>query len=262
MISILIPTINNTDFLKKCIEYIEKNTILPYEVIIFNNGGNSESTKFIEDLPYKNIRSPINQGVSKAYNALARISTGQYLLFWDDDKLLLKNWDINIINLIEEDGIYGWKSLVEIWPFDTNPCSLQFDLGRSPAQLDEKKLSQLTSSVNFPRMVSLSVSQLMTRELFEALNGYDENFYPGFGSDPDIMWRAFCFLEKNPGKFLNANKSFYYHFTSSTTERIFHFKLITKTLRAYGHILFRIKHGFWPRSVRKRTYHGTYLTDM
>lgn len=139
MISILIPTINNTSFLKTCIEYIEKNTTLPYEILIYNNGGNSESTKYIESLPHKFINSSKNHGVSKAYNELAKISKGRYLLLWDDDKLILKNWDINIINLIEEDGIYGWKSLVEIWPFDTNPCSLQFDLGRSPGQLDEKK---------------------------------------------------------------------------------------------------------------------------
>ena len=111
-------------------------------------------------------------------------------------------------------------------------------------------------------MVSLSVSQLMTKELFNAIQGYDEKFYPGFGSDPDIMWRAFCFLEKNPKRFINANKSFYYHFTSSTTNRIFYHSSITKTLRLYGHILFRIKHGFWPRSIRKLTRHGTYLTEL
>lgn len=257
MISILIPTINNTDCLKCCLSYIERHTETPYEILIFNNGGDTYSTQYINSLPYKSLSSKYNLGVSRAYNMLAQIASGEYLLFWDDDKLILPGWDKNILPLMAAEGQYGWKSLVEIWPYDTNPCSIQQDFGKTPESLRENELLEKLHTLNFPSKVSLSVSQLMTKKLFDAIGGYDEAYYPGFGSDPDIMWRAFCFLKKDPLRFLNANKSFYYHFTSATTNRIFRYKSITNGLRLYGHILFFFKHGFPIAKLREKTAHGT-----
>lgn len=262
MISILIPTINNTECLKLCTEYIERYTITPYEILIYNNGCNLEATEFIEKLPYKSLKGEFNRGVCKAYNELAKIARGKYLLLWDDDKLALPGWDTNILPLIEAEGDYGWKSLVEIWPYDSNPCSFQYDFGRNTNEFDEKPLIKTASEIVFPKKVSLSVSQLMTKKLFDAIGGYDELFYPGFGSDPDIMWRAFCFLGKDPKRFLNANRSFYYHFTSTTTNRIFRFKFITDVLRAYGHCLFFLKHGFLIRDLRNKTSHGVLEEEL
>ncbi len=262
MISVLIPTINNTECLKLCLNYLERHTKLPFEILIYNNGCDRESSDFIKQLPYKSIVSSYNAGVSKAYNELAKIAKGEYLLLWDDDKLALPGWDVNILPLIEAEGEFGWKSLVEIWPHATNPCSIQHDFGKCPSELEEKKLMASINAINFPRKVSLSVSQLMTKKLFDAIGGYDEKFYPGFGSDPDIMWRSFCFLGKNPKRFLNANQSFYYHFTSATTNRIFRYKFITNALRAYGHILFFLKHGFLVKHLRAKTSHGRLAAEL
>lgn len=262
MISILIPTINNTECLKLCIRYLEKHTSTSYEILIYNNGCNEESSNFIKSLPYRSLKSSYNVGVCKAYNELATIAGGEFLLLWDDDKLALPDWDVHIIPLIEAEGDYGWKSLVEIWPYNTNPCSVHYDFGRIPSDLQEEKLLSTVNNLSFPRKVSLSVSQIMTKKLFDALGGYDEKFYPGFGSDPDIMWRSFCFFNKDPKKFLNANNSFYYHFTSSTTNRIFRYPLITKSLRAFGHILFFAKHGFLIRHLRNKTQHGLLESDF
>jgi glycosyltransferase involved in cell wall biosynthesis len=262
MISILIPTINNTECLKLCIEYIQKHTTTSYEILIFNNGGDQDATAYINSLPFKKLKSSFNTGVCKAYNELAKIAQGDYLLLWDDDKLILPNWDVNILPMIIAEGEYGWKSLVEIWPYDTNPCSIQANFGKSPEELDEHQLLTKISEFTFPRKVSLSVSQLMTQKLFNAIGGYDEKFYPGFGSDPDVMWRCFCFLGKDPKRFLNANQSFYYHFTSATTNRIFRFKYITYALRSFGHCLFFIKHGFRVKRLRAKTSHGVLAETL
>lgn len=262
MISILIPTINNTECLKLCINYLEKHTKSAFEILIYNNGGNQASSDFIKSLPHKSLSSSYNTGVCKAYNELAKLAEGEYLLLWDDDKLALPLWDVNILPLIETEGEFAWKSLVEIWPHNTNPCSIQYDFGQSPSTLQATKLLATVNELFFPRKVSLSVSQLMTKKLFDAIGGYDELFYPGFGSDPDIMWRSFCFLGKTPQKFLNANSSFYYHFTSATTNRIFRYKFVTYFLRAYGHCLFFVKHGFLVRHLRNKTSHGLLATAL
>lgn len=259
MISVLIPTINNRAYLQLAVEFFERYTKTPYEILIYDNGSDYKTAEYIAKLPHQSIRSEINRGVCKAYNELAKIAKGDYFLFWDDDKLALPDWDIHLIPLVQQEGQYGWKSLVEIWPYNTNPCSLQGNYGRTPSEFQEKILLEDLKLLSFPRKISLAVSQVMTRDLFEALHGYDEDFYPGFGSDPDIMWRAFCFLNKDTSKFLNANQSFYYHFTSSTTNRLYNKKLINYGLRIYGHSLFRLKHGFWAKEIYNRTGHGALV---
>lgn len=256
MFSILIPTVDNLPYLKLCLSCIEKYSSVDYEILIFNNGGNPETTSFIEGLPHRSLHSRFNRGVSHAYNALAREAAGDYLLLWDDDKMALPGWDLEVYPMLKADGRYSWKSLVEIWPHRTNPCSIYGDYGKGPLDFDEERLLLDVSELTFPRKVSLSVSQVMSKELFFAIGGYDEKFYPGFGSDPDIMWRAFCFLGKDEDRFLNANKSFYYHFTSATTNRIFRYRWMTYGLRGWGRALFALKHGFPTGRLREKTGHG------
>jgi glycosyltransferase involved in cell wall biosynthesis len=259
MFSILIPTVNNPTFLQLCIAYAERHTALEHEILIFNNGSDRTTTQWIRSLPYKCLHAPRNRGVCYAYNALAHQARGDYFLLWDDDKLLLPRWDVELLPLLRSDGQFSWKSLVEIWPHNTNPCSVFGDYGRSPETFDESRLLQDLQLIDFPRKVSLAVSQVMSRDLYFAVGGYDELFYPGFGSDPDIMWRSFCFLGRDPKRFCNANRSFYYHFTSATTNRIFRYPIVTKALRLWGRALFLTKHGFSVVHLRRKTHHGSLL---
>jgi len=257
MFSILLPTVNNPGFLQLCIAYAERHTAVAYEILILNNGSETETTEWIRSFPHKSLHASRNRGVCDAYNALAREAHGDYFVLWDDDKLLLPRWDIEILPLPLSDGQFTWKSLVEIWPHKTNPCSIFGDYGRSPDALDEARLLNDFQQIEFPRKVSLAVSQVMSRDLYFAVGGYDDHFYPGFGSDPDIMWRTFCFLGRNPKRFCNANRSFYYHFTSATTNRIFRFPLATNALRLWGRLLFLQKHGFPVTQLRQKTHHGS-----
>jgi len=150
MFSILIPTINNPEFLQLCIAYAERHTTLDYEILIFNNGSDEETTDWIRSLPHKSLHASRNLGVCHAYNALAREARGDHFLLWDDDKLLLPRWDIEIIPLLLADGKFSWKSLVEIWPHRTNPCSIFGDYGRTPKAFEESRLLNDVQLIEFP----------------------------------------------------------------------------------------------------------------
>ena len=53
MFSILIPTFNNLDYLKLCIESIEKNSKFEHQIIIHVNEGTDGSLEFVKNSNYE-----------------------------------------------------------------------------------------------------------------------------------------------------------------------------------------------------------------
>ena len=53
MISIVIPTYNNLDYLKLCIKSLKKNSHFNHEIIFHINEGSDGSLKYIKESGYK-----------------------------------------------------------------------------------------------------------------------------------------------------------------------------------------------------------------
>ena len=49
MISIVIPTYNNLDYLKLCLKSIKKNSLKDHEIILHVNDGSDGSLKYAQD---------------------------------------------------------------------------------------------------------------------------------------------------------------------------------------------------------------------
>ena len=83
--SVVIPTLNNRrKYLKEAINSIEKQTLLPYEVIIVNNGKNNlEINK--SSLNIRHFKIAFKSGVAKARNFGASLAKSNYIAFLDDD---------------------------------------------------------------------------------------------------------------------------------------------------------------------------------
>jgi glycosyltransferase involved in cell wall biosynthesis len=91
-ITVIIPTLNRYKYLKDAIEDLEKQSIAIHELIIID-----QSDKVEEDF-YKQFQISIKLIVQKergqwlARNEAIRQSTGDWLLFFDDDSRVEKNW--------------------------------------------------------------------------------------------------------------------------------------------------------------------------
>ena len=100
LFSIIIPTYNNANFLKKTLESIENQTDDNYELIIIDNHSTDETKSIIENskinrLIYKKIK---NDGViAKSRNLGIQNSKGDWLMFLDSDDLFYDN-KINFLN--------------------------------------------------------------------------------------------------------------------------------------------------------------------
>jgi GT2 family glycosyltransferase len=88
------------DFLKKCLETVYAQDYKNIEIAIVDNGSKDGTKEYIEkqkSIKYHYFEE--NKGVSVGRNQLLKISTGDYILFMDNDILLHDNSMIS--NLIE-----------------------------------------------------------------------------------------------------------------------------------------------------------------
>lgn len=162
MISIIIPTYTNTAGLMACVESVRVHSPAgTYEVIIVANGASESVRVYAADAGVKLLWFDAPIGYTRACNAGAKIATGEYLVFLNDDCVILgPQW-------------LDWM----IGPMTTDP-----QLGLTGPQKEHDP----NSHRNFLIFFCVAIR----RACWDALGGMDEAFNPGFGEDTDFCIRA------------------------------------------------------------------------
>ena len=110
LFSVVIPTLNNRQkFLNEALNSIEKQSLLPSEVIIVNNG-NKDLEIFHSSLNIRKVKIDFKSGVSKARNFGVSLVNGNYVAFLDDDDLWGKDYLKNMkekIDKVQPDCLIG-----------------------------------------------------------------------------------------------------------------------------------------------------------
>ena len=75
MISILIPTYNNLDYLKLCVKSLIKNSNFEHEILFHINDGSDGTLNFIRESGYKYTYSEKNIGLCSAINKVSKLAT-------------------------------------------------------------------------------------------------------------------------------------------------------------------------------------------
>lgn len=98
LVSIIIPSKDNYDVLKRCIDSIkQKSTYSNYEIIVVDNGSNEDNKnqieEFLNSVDVKYIYEIKKFNYSYMCNLGANNSSGEYLLFLNDDTEVIEpNW--------------------------------------------------------------------------------------------------------------------------------------------------------------------------
>lgn len=100
-ISIIVPTYNHQEYIADALDSILAQTVKPYEVIIVNDGSNDHTLEIAQKYPFKVI-DQVNKGLPSARNTGIMNATGDYILPFDSDDVLLENCVERIIQTIEE----------------------------------------------------------------------------------------------------------------------------------------------------------------
>lgn len=108
ILSIVIPTKNRITQFIKCVESINKQSCLPEELIIVDQSNRADCESQIRQLVNKAVSliyiyNPTLSGLTMARNVGISYSSGDLILFLDDDAILLESALMNLKNIFRND---------------------------------------------------------------------------------------------------------------------------------------------------------------
>ena len=93
MFSILIPTLNNSNYLKICINSIKKNSLLNNEIIVHVSEGTDDTINYLNKNRIKYSFTEYNSGICEGLNRAKKLSSKDYVLYAHDDFYFCPEWD-------------------------------------------------------------------------------------------------------------------------------------------------------------------------
>ncbi|MEJ8545124.1 glycosyltransferase family 2 protein [Brevibacillus borstelensis] len=122
LVSIIVPLYNQYHVTEQCLDSIFKNTDLPYELILIDNGSTDatkEKIMHVDVSPYrwvkdvKIISNPENLGVAKAWNQGIKSAEGEFFCLCNNDIVVSKNWLPPLIEKMRSNPNLGMVSPVD-----------------------------------------------------------------------------------------------------------------------------------------------------
>jgi glycosyltransferase involved in cell wall biosynthesis len=215
MFSIVIPTFNNLDYLKLCIESIKKNSKFNHELIFHINDGSDGTLEYIRHYMFKYTHSIQNIGLCKAVNNCVKLSSQKYIVYAHDDMYFCPGWDVqfkNEISKINDEDFFLSGTMIQ--PFKS---FIFLDCGKNIKNFDETKLLTNFNSIHYDDFQGTTwAPSLIPLKTWNKVGGFSEEYGPGLGSDPDFnmkLWKIGVRLFKGIG---NCRV---YHFSSLTLRK-------------------------------------------
>lgn len=109
-ISVIVPAYNAADTIADCLVALQKQTRLPDEIIVVDDGSTDETAQVVERLGIRLIRQA-HAGAAAARNVGARLASGDILVFTDADCRPEPDWLLRLIQPFDDSEIVGSKGV-------------------------------------------------------------------------------------------------------------------------------------------------------
>lgn len=222
LFSILIPSWNNLSLLKLCIDSIEKNSHFKHQIIVHVNESTDGTLEWVRQRGFDYTYSLQNAGVCASLNAAAKLVQTHYIVYLNDDMYVCPNWDFYLHEAIQQrtDDLFYYSATMIEHEFTKSKAIISpYNFGNLPENFQEQDLLEFIKN-------SLQTKDwngacwppsICSKRVWEAVGGYDENYSPGFYSDPDFGMKCWQLGIRD---FKGIGKSLVYHFKSKSTQRV------------------------------------------
>jgi GT2 family glycosyltransferase len=177
-ISVIVATFNRRGSLRNLLISLTHQTLplKEFEVIVVSDGSTDGTTKMLEE--FTNLFSPLkvlcleNRGPGAARNSGARVASGRYLAFTDDDCLATPTWLEEMVRFLDESKAVGIQGVTRTERAKRSPLSHQMEVLR-------------------PWLATVpTCNAAYLREVFHIAGGFDECFRYAHNEDADLAWRV------------------------------------------------------------------------
>ena len=220
MFSILIPTWNNLEYLRLCIDSIRKNSSHAHQILVHVNEGKDGTREWVKSQGIRASFSENNIGICDAVNHLAALSTSEYVVYMNDDMYCCPGWDEPLLckaKSLNTDLFMLSGTMVEPTA-SRNPCVVNADFGKDVASFDEAGLLRALPGLRRSNWLGSTWPPTLVRtNIWHRVGGYSTEFSPGMSSDNDFsmkIWQAGCRI------FLGLGESLVYHFQCRSTGKV------------------------------------------
>ena len=232
--SIIIPVFNKAEFTFQCVRsLLQEIDFNENEVIVVDNASTDQTAQVLAHFEnvIRVITNEENRGFVDACNQGAAAARGKYLLFLNNDTIVMPGWLKHLVDTVEADPANGAVGSMFLYPDGSiqeagaivwnNGEAHHYGWGASP---DDRRF-------NFAREVDYcsAASLLIRTEIFNQLGGFDRRFAPAYYEDIDL-----CFGVRSLGyKVIYQPLSRLVHFEgvtagTETTKGIKQFQIINR----------------------------------
>lgn len=186
LVSVVIPTYNRAEMLCECVDSILKSTYTNLEVIVVDNNSTDQTSdivkeKYVEDQRVKVVALKENLMAAGGRNEGIKVSSGDYILFVDNDNIVCEDMIELLVNEMEKDAKLGltgpislnkysgdtiWLASGDYHFFSSRPKTLY-----AGKKVDEVKLEKTYDTCYSPNIMMVS------RDAIEAVGGFDKSYY-------------------------------------------------------------------------------------
>jgi glycosyltransferase involved in cell wall biosynthesis len=219
--SILIPSWNNLDYLKCCVESIRKNSRYQHQIIVHVNEGKDGSLEWVKNQSLSYTHSEENVGVCYGFNAPASLAESEYIVLSDDDYYFAPDWDYHLLEEIKQlNHIYFCicGTMIEHSPTQYSSMIAPHDFGKTVKEFDEERFLKEYSSFPFEDWNGANwYPMVLHKSIWNLIGGLSTECTPGMASDPDMMMKLW---HVGVRYFKGVSRSRVYHFVSRSTARV------------------------------------------
>lgn len=169
LISVVIPAFNEAAYLSETLSHLNRaksllasEMNLSAEIVVVDNDSDDATPALARDLGARVVRVP-QQNVANVRNSGARVSQGEILIFVDADTLVPDQLLLRIAREMSDVSCFGGA-------VDTN---------YQPRKLTVRLYLQLWRVLGKLLGLAQGATQFCRRDVFFALNGYDETLFMG-----------------------------------------------------------------------------------
>ena len=141
MISIIIPTFNNLEYLKICINSLKKNSTYKNEILLHINEGVDGTLEYAIENNLTYTLSKVNNGMCIGCNAVSKKSNYDLILYSHDDMYFCPGWDSILIDefkSLNTNKFYLSSIMINADPKLNGHLNLM--AGETAENFDEKKI--------------------------------------------------------------------------------------------------------------------------
>ncbi len=180
-ISVVIPTYNRYEVLKRALTSVFAQTHSPSEVIVIDDGSRDETAKILQDFPSIIYRYQNNSGVSSARNLGISLCSHEWIAFLDsDDAWHEAKLALHVsLHAAEKELLFSYTD--ELWIRDGKEVKIPKKFQKHSGEVFSQCLSHCIIAPS---------SVLIHKNLFEEIGVFDENLE--VCEDYDLWLRLTC----------------------------------------------------------------------